>query len=239
MSRNRIVLISVLAVLVLLAGSCVMVVIGSYHAAPEAAAAMVSQNGVTVTQPLDSVILFAADGATSGVVFYPGGLVDFDAYVPMCRAIADHGVSAALVRMPGNFAFMDMDAALRVPALLPEVEHWYIAGHSLGGVMGGSCAAKHPERFDGVILLASYVTDNLTSTRVLSVYGTQDGVLNHNRYAQYRANLPADLTEVVIPGGCHSFFGNYGMQKGDGTPTLTRDMQQLLTAEAIAAFVLN
>lgn len=239
MSRKRIALISVLAFFVLLAVSCVMIVSGSYHASPDAAAALVCQNGVTVTQPSDTVILFDADGASSGVVFYPGGLVDYDAYIPLCRAIADRGVSAALVRMPGNFAFMDMDAALRIPALMPDVAHWYIAGHSLGGVMGGSCAAKHPDRFDGVILLASYVTDELTNARVLSVFGTRDGVMNRSRYAQYRVNLPGDLTEVVIAGGCHSFFGDYGLQKGDGTPTITREEQQARTADAIAAFVLQ
>jgi hypothetical protein len=39
--------------------------------------------------------------------------------------------------------------------------------------------------------------------------------------------------EVVIEGGCHSYFGSYGMQEGDGTPTITREQQMEETVEAI------
>ena len=52
-------------------------------------------------------------------------------------------------------------------------------------------------------------------------------------YEKYRENLPADFTEVVIPGGCHAYFGCYGAQKGDGTPEITNEEQIRRTAEAI------
>ena len=105
--------------------------------------------------------------------------------------------------------------------------------------MASNYAAAHSEDFDGLILLAAYSTKDLTGTtlRVLSVYGSEDGVMNRESYEKNRANLPADTTEVVLDGGCHAQFGSYGPQDGDGVPTISGEEQIRQTAEAIAAFV--
>ena len=55
-----------------------------------------------------------------------------------------------------------------------------------------------------------------TDLEVLSIYGTQDKVLNMEKYEQYRMNLPLDMEEQIIDGGCHAYFGDYGVQDGDG-----------------------
>ncbi len=90
-----------------------------------------------------------------------------------------------------------------------------------------------------MILLAAYSTKDLcgTSLRALSVYGSEDGVLNRASYEKYRDNLPADCTEVIIEGGCHAQFGSYGAQNDDGTPTISNEEQIRQTAELAAAFV--
>ena len=74
--------------------------------------------------------------------------------------------------------------------------------------------------------------------QALTVYGTADEVLNRGKYDTCRANLPADTVEVVIEGGCHAYFGSYGAQDGDGTPTITNEEQITQTADAIAALAL-
>ena len=134
---------------------------------------------------------------------------------------------------------MNADAADGLRQAHPEVTDWYIAVHSLGGAMAASYAAKHAEDFSGLILLAAYSTKDLTQTplRVLSVYGSEDGVMNRDSYEKDRANLPDDTTEIVIDGGCHAQFGCYGAQDGDGTPTISATEQISQTASAIAAFV--
>ena len=105
--------------------------------------------------------------------------------------------------------------------------------------MAANYAAAHSEDFDGLILLAAYSTKDLpgTTLRVLSVYGSEDGVMNQESYEKDRANLPADTTEVVLNGGCHAQFGSYGPQDGDGVPTISGEEQIRQTVEAIAAFV--
>ena len=113
-----------------------------------------------------------------------------------------------------------------------------MSGHSLGGSMAASYLSRHPDDFEGLILLAAYSTADLKDSglSVLSVYGSEDGVMNRNSYETYRENLPADFTEFIIPGGCHAYFGCYGAQKGDGTPEITNEEQIQLTAEAIGEF---
>ena len=103
--------------------------------------------------------------------------------------------------------------------------------------MAASYAANNGDLIDGVILLGSYSTAELNTMRVLSLYGSEDGVMNREKYARYRPNLPKDAVEQVIDGGCHAGFGMYGAQKGDGTPTITSDEQILIAAEIINEFV--
>ena len=161
------------------------------------------------------------------------------AYAPLMRACAENGILCALVRMPGNLAVLDANAADGLQQEHPEVTTWYIAGHSLGGAMAANYAAAHSENFAGLILLAAYSTKDLTQTtlRVLSVYGSEDGVMNRESYEKNRANLPADTTEVILDGGCHSQFGSYGPQDGDGIPAISGEEHVRQAVEAIAAFV--
>ena len=69
--------------------------------------------------------------------------------------------------------------------------------------------------------------------RVLSVYGSEDGVMNRESYEKYRNNLPFDSTEVILPGGTHAQFGSYGPQAGDGRPTISKEEQIRVTTEAV------
>ena len=85
-------------------------------------------------------------------------------------------------------------------------------------------------------MLGSYSTANIsdTSLRVISVYGSEDKVLDKAKYDENKKNLPEDFCEYVIDGGCHAYFGMYGLQKGDGVPMIENHEQIILTAEYIA-----
>ena len=114
-----------------------------------------------------------------------------------------------------------------------------VGGHSLGGAMAASYLSEHTEDFEGLILLCAYSTADLSDSDidVLSVYGSEDGVLNMENYEANKVNLPEGYTEVVIEGGCHAYFGAYGAQDGDGEPSISAEQQWEMTAQAIAEFV--
>ncbi|MBQ6812469.1 MAG: alpha/beta fold hydrolase, partial [Agathobacter sp.] len=109
-----------------------------------------------------------------------------------------------------------------------QVEEWTMMGHSLGGAMAASFSAKHDEEVDALVLLAAYSTENLVNKEidVYSIYGSEDKVLNMEKYEEYYSNLPEDTIEAVIDGGNHAYYAHYGEQDGDGKATITRDEQQ-------------
>ena len=227
----------ILAVLVLLVFACGGYLCDYYHAEPAALEvfAPVGVIGTETTEEGDRV--FGAKDADVGFIFYPGGKVESLAYVPLMRALTEKGVLCVLVEMPFHLAVFDMDAAEGIPQQYPEIERWYIGGHSLGGSMAAAYVSECPDAFEGLVLLGSYSTADLAETdlQVLSVYGSEDQVLNRENYEESKKNLPRDFEEVILEGGCHANFGMYGAQKGDGTPTMTREEQITLTADAFAA----
>ena len=99
--------------------------------------------------------------------------------------------------------------------------------------MAASYAAEHTETFDGLILLGSYSTEDLrhSGLRIYSLYGSEDGVLNMENYEEYRIHLPEDTQELIIDGGCHAYFGDYGPQDGDGEPVISAMDQIALTVD--------
>ena len=101
-------------------------------------------------------------------------------------------------------------------------------GHSLGGAMAASFCASHQEEVDNLVLLAAYSTADLSKLDldVYSFYGSEDHVLNMEKYKECYANLPEDTVETVIDGGNHAYYAHYGEQNGDGTATITRAEQQ-------------
>lgn len=242
MKRRTKVLLSVcLAILLIIGVGGYAYVSDYYHADKTALAAMAYQTDQVQVEQDGEVIWFVPEEPAVGLIFYPGGKVEHTAYAPLLRTCAEWGILCALVQMPCNLAVFNVNGADGVREQFPDVERWYIAGHSLGGAMAASYAAGHVDELDGLVLLAAYSTQDLadSSLDVLSVYGSEDGVLDMKKYKQYRSNLPADTSEMVIDGGCHAQFGSYGPQNGDGIPTISGEEQIRQTAEAIAAFAVQ
>ncbi|MBQ8821289.1 MAG: alpha/beta hydrolase [Lachnospiraceae bacterium] len=226
--------------IVVLLGIAYFVYIQDYYRAEEAAIRAFCQGDITVSVETwdNDYIVFAPEEVTAGFIFYPGGKVEYTAYAPLMWELAEQGILCVLVEMPGNLAVLDMDAAKGVPEQFPEIEEWYIGGHSLGGSMAASYIVGK-EEYAGLVLLGSYSTAELKDTglEVLSIYGSEDKVMNREKYEEYHGNLPQDTIEIILEGGCHAGFGMYGAQEGDGVPVLTAEEQIRETAELVAKMI--
>lgn len=182
----------ILAAVLIAGGIACAVYINDYYHADSAALETIENpvQGISVFETENSSIVFEPENPRAGMIFYPGGKVQYEAYAPLMEACAQRGILCVLVHMPGN--------------------------------------------------LAAYSVKDLSETdlAVLSVYGSEDGVLKMDSYEKYRGNLPDDFTESVIPGGCHAYFGSYGPQDGDGSPEISNEDQIRLTADAIEDFLI-
>ena len=127
---------------------------------------------ISITQIDDGVITYTPKGAETGFIFYPGGKVEYTAYEPLMLACAEQGIFCVLLEMPCNLAVLDMNAADGIREQFPEIESWYLGGHSLGGSMAASYLAKNTDAFQGLVLLGSYSTADISDSNitVLSMY---------------------------------------------------------------------
>jgi pimeloyl-ACP methyl ester carboxylesterase len=152
-------------------------------------------------------------------------------FMPLLMQLADQGVRPVLVEMPGNLAVLDINAAEDVFGMYQEIEHWYIAGHSLGGAMASQYMEKNHDKVEGLILLGAYPVNN-APVDTLVIYGTHDLLLDLEQVAK------ADQV-YEIKDGNHAYFGDYGEQEGDGKARISRQQQQEETVNRIMEFIEN
>ena len=207
---------------------------------PEALSALESNSQVTVT--VDDFITFQPANVkpTTGFIFYPGGRVDYRSYAAPLRAIAAQGYLVVLVPVRLNLAFFEINAADSVFAQYPEVEHWAVGGHSLGGVASALFAKDQP-KIEGIVFWASYPADDSlknSDLKMLSIYGTND-MAGMAKFDETKPLLVSDAEYVVIQGGNHAQFGDYGLQPGDNEATISRADQQAQVVQATADFLME
>lgn len=208
---------------------------GNYYHASNPEADVADTDTVKVIK-IDNGYFFDGPGEETALIFYPGAKVEAVAYAPLMKKLAAADIDCFLVEMPLRFAFFGMNRADAVlEAYGADYHHWYIAGHSLGGVAAANYVASHENRFEGLVLLASYTATDLSGLdiKTMNIYGTEDGVLNRGKLNESYALMPENSQAVQITGGNHAQFGEYGVQKGDGEAQISADEQQNQTVEGI------
>lgn len=216
-----------LLILAILMGAFLWYVSDYYRAENVALEVMAQGSGITVQDNL--TILSPTYPTDTAIIFYPGAKVEAEAYLPLLDQIRQTGVTCILVHMPFNMAIFDADAAEEVISRFPEIQHWYVAGHSMGGAMASKFASEHPDQVDGLILMGAYIYGDYPDEKTLTIYGSlNQSVEDHIDYTE---NI------VEIEGGNHAQFGNYGPQKGDPPAEISAEEQQAQTVTAIEAFL--
>jgi hypothetical protein len=169
-----------------------------------------------------------------GLIFYPGGRVDARSYAPQLHAIAAQGYLTVIAPMPLNLAIFGVNQASDVINAFPEIKHWAIGGHSLGGSMAARFVQSNPTAVEGLVFWASYPDIDLSALPIVVtlVSGTKDGLATPDKIADTAHFLPADTTYVAIDGGDHAQFGWYGPQAGDNPADISRSDQQAETVQA-------
>lgn len=207
----------------------------------DAALEVWTDDSIEVTETSDSFVLRPADGGSDhGLVFIPGARVDPFAYARnLTGVVEDAGVTVVITKPTLNLAFFDIRSLADFATAAPEVDSWTVGGHSLGGVRACQLAASDDSvEVTGLVLLGSYCANDVSGSglSVLSVSGTNDGLTTPEDVESNAGLLPDDAAFVVLDGGNHADFGDYGVQPGDGTSTVPRDDVRSAIAAAFDAF---
>ena len=246
----------------LLAAICVAFFIytGNYYRADSYALSQLESSETVTVSKTEYGWLFDGPSESDALIFYPGAKVEETAYAPLMHRLAAEGMDVCLVKMPFHLAFFGMNEATDIIAYYEasadyHYENWYLGGHSLGGAMaavyaageetqGGAAAAGQAEasgaaadsapHLTGLILLAAYPTKPLRDDlQVITIYGSEDGVLNMAKIEEGKQYLPTGSELYELAGGNHAQFGNYGPQRGDGEASISAEEQQKKTVELI------
>lgn len=236
-----------LAALLSLAIAGSIVYLRPFGATDDALGSMEGTDTVSVTTTPTRITLTprsaagtSAPSIRSGLIFQPGARVDPRAYVRLLSPISAAGVLVVIVKQPLGIGFTATGAPSGIIQDHPDVAHWSVGGHSLGGVAASSYVEDHPDQVDGLLLWASFPLGSLAGLDdldVMSVYGTEDGLATPEDIEDSRSDLPPDTTFVDVEGAVHAFFGDYGEQPGDGVPTVGREQAQTEIVEASIALV--
>jgi hypothetical protein len=215
---------------------------GTYPARTVALSALESTDRVTIAQ--GNVITFTpVEETETGLIFYPGGLVEPSAYAPVLRKIAEEGVLVVITPMPLNLAILNTGAANAVIDEYPHISTWILAGHSLGGASAAIFAENNPTSIDALALWDSYPPDSAdlsdNTIPAISIFGTTDNFPNTENFDDKKHLLPADTEFVGIEGASHAQFGDYGPQKGDVVASIGLAEQHEKVAEIMLDFIIQ
>ena len=240
--KFRYVVIGLVVIFLLAVGGFVVWAENPLGPGEQALIALEADAQVDVSEGEGDIIVFAPTDIqpSTGFIFYPGGRVDYRSYAPALREIAAQGHLVILVPAPLNLMVFNVDAADTIISQFPQIKHWAVGGHSLGGAMAASYLYSNPGVADGLILWASYPAESNdlsdSGLKVLSIYGTLD-MAGMDKFDASRALLPVDTTWIVIEGGNHAQFGDYGFQPGDNVATISAAEQQAQIVSATVNFL--
>lgn len=220
----------------------------AYRATPEGRAALVSDARVRVVETDTAIGFLPTDTARSaevGFVFFPGALVQPEAYAPLARAAAEAGFPTWILPLPRRGAFGGADdpsLTVRAEALIRATgpsRGWVVGGHSRGAVIATRMAATAHGRIAGLVLIGtSHPRDiDLTPSRLpaAKIVGTRDGLASPEEVQANAHLVPLETVWTWVEGGNHSGFGWYGFQPGDRRATISGEEQRAVMVDAVIA----
>lgn len=199
-------------------------------------------NSISITYDDDNTLVMQLldESKQNGgaVVFYQGGKVDEKSYIEIMVPIVEAGYTVFMPTAPFELAVLSPNMMQKVIDRY-DFKNWYAGGHSLGGSMISSFVSKNQDKVNGLFLLASYATVDLTDYKgwVVSIYGSNDLVLNMESFEENQSNLPSHAEIAIIEGGNHAQFGNYGVQDGDGVASIASSEQYSQTQNLLLSYM--
>ncbi len=208
-----------------------------YPPSEAALRALESSAGLQVQATTYGWVFIPQGAVKGGLVFYPGGLVEPQAYAPVLRRIAASGFRVALLRVRFNLAVTEQGKARAAIAEAPQLP-WAVGGHSLGGVVASNFADSNLEA-RALVMWAAYPQNDLSAKNLptLALYGEKDGVIGQEQLAASQGKFPQGTLRQTIPGLNHAGFGSYGTQRGDNPATIPPEAGWDEIAQRTVAFL--
>jgi hypothetical protein len=213
----------------------------SYQSQGVDSALLLSNEEILVDEKSDFYAFEPTKDFKEVLIFYPGAMVDSEAYVPLCRKIATQQIKVYLIKMPWRLATKGYNLPKELNLFGKGDKTYILAGHSQGAKMAVQFVYENPKLIDQLILIGTTHPRDISlygsNIPILKIYDSNDGVADENTIMYNRSRLPSTTKFVKIEGANHAQFGYYGFQLGDNEATISREQQQEETYRHIMAFV--
>ena len=227
MKRGKKMLLIIAAILILI----ITVVLLYYNKAfPEALEI------ANTMKKVDNNYYFNGDSGV-GFIIFSGAKADEKAYAYIAKLLHEAGHTAVIAKplfhmtatQSRGFAIMESN---------PEIEKWFLIGHSLGGLPITRIAVQKPAKVQGIAYLASYILADVSELGipVIRITASNDMTMNKNMMESSSEHLPVNSLEIVIEGANHQGFSAYKAVGRDGVATMTWKEQQDQTVRLILDF---
>jgi hypothetical protein len=197
-----------------------------------------SSDSVEISQTEKEILFRAKNPSTEEIIFFQGGLVDPNAYAPLCKKIASAGYTCHLIKMP--FRLPQKGYKIINEMFDLKSGRYILGGHSQGGKMAAQFVYENPGIIKGLFLLATSHPRDIDlsglSIPALKLYGSNDGLASPEEVLENQDKLPANAASILIQGANHSQFGYMGKLLMDDKATISLEEQQLQTVRHLLTF---
>ncbi len=197
-----------------------------------------SNDSVDISQTEREILFKAKKPWHAEIIFFQGGLVDPDAYAPLCKKIAAAGYTCHVIKMPFRLPQKGYQSISNMFDL--KSGRYVLGGHSQGGKMAAQFVNENPGIIKGLFLLATSHPRDIDlsglSIPALKLYGSKDGLASPEEVLKNQRKLPAKATSILIQGANHSQFGYIGKLLMDDKATISLEEQQQQIARHLISF---
>jgi hypothetical protein len=176
-----------------------------------------------------------------GLIYYTHLFYDERAYSRIMQKMAEAKYPSFLLDIPWSMAFLTPFRGDLVLRDYPEIEHWVVAGHAVGGAMASLFAQRRRVKgVEGLALFGSYPLplfndQSLTDIKAISIWGNRDGITPRIKWEDGRRWLPQNARFLEVDGANHSQMARLqvAVVNNDNPAELSRNQQETIVVDEL------
>ena len=175
------------------------------------------------------------------IIIYPSSGIEPKGYIGIGRKLASMGYKVVIAKIPMNYPFFSFNKADKIISANPKELSWYLVAHNTSGEVAAKAATGN-KKIRGVVFMGTYpISEDLRviNEPVLTIWGTNDGVLDFSKFNTYKANLPTGAKYQEIVGGNNTNFADVEIISKDHKARISAASQQDKAVKAIDRFILG
>lgn len=190
-----------------------------------------NQEALDIVSKMDKVgndYYFRGDSGV-GFIIFTGAKMDEKSYAYIAELLHKEGHTVVLPKFMFHMSSTGTNRGIEIMESNPEIEKWFLIGHSIGGMPISRIAVQKPANLQGLAFLASYVSTDLSELDVSAIHimASNDNFYSEKQRAEERLDyLPKNSTVITIEGASHQGFGAYDSWGDRGGATLPWKEQQ-------------